>query len=67
MIVAPLTERERDVLRTVCEAGSARAASKILDLSEQTIKNHLQSVRQKTDTKSTAGAVYILMREQGAI
>lgn len=67
MIIAPLTPREREVLLCVLEAGNAKAAAPILGMGLQTVKNHLASIRRKTETRSTATAVYILMREHGAI
>ena len=43
-----------------CEKGHAKATALALDLSVQTIKNHLYEARKRTGTVSTAQLCYLL-------
>ncbi|MFH9005891.1 response regulator transcription factor [Streptomyces afghaniensis] len=54
-----LTRRELDVLRLVPEGMSNRRISRILGISEKTVKNHLSAIYTKTGTTGrTQAALY---------
>jgi DNA-binding CsgD family transcriptional regulator len=54
------TQAELRALRAYLEAGSARAAALEIGCSEQTVKNHLHTLRQKYGVKRTFQVVYLL-------
>lgn len=58
--MTPLTDRERQILEAYVEAESARKAAILLGISEQTVKNHLHAIRNKTGTATTLGALKAL-------
>src|SRR3954452_6991945 len=47
-----MTEREREVLRLVASAMTNKEVAITLHISEQTVKNHLKSIRQKLHAKN---------------
>jgi DNA-binding NarL/FixJ family response regulator len=53
-----LTDRERDMLRAVAEAGSVSAAASRLGVAEQTVRSHLARVYRKLGATSAAQAVW---------
>ncbi|MBV9313628.1 MAG: response regulator transcription factor [Pseudonocardia sp.] len=55
----PLTEREREVLRTAREGHTAAEIAKVLHLSSGTVRNHLSSAIGKTNASSGADAARI--------
>jgi two-component system response regulator DegU len=59
----PLTPRELDVLRLVAQGMRNRQVAEALDIGEQTVKNHLQSVMHKLGVSSRLRAVTLAMRE----
>lgn len=54
------TDVELYALRVYAKTGSARAAAAVLGLSEQTVKNHLASVRSKLGVHKTIQAAFLL-------
>lgn len=54
------TAVELYALRMYAKTGSVQAAAKALGLHEQTVKNHLASVRSKLGVRKTIQAAYIL-------
>jgi len=46
-VTAPLTNRETQILRYVADGNSNKKIAQILDISEQTIKNHVSSILRK--------------------
>jgi two-component system response regulator DesR len=57
--VNPLTEREREVLRTARQGRTATEIAKVLHLSNGTVRNHLSSAIGKTNAVSGADAARI--------
>ncbi|THG35511.1 response regulator transcription factor [Glaciibacter flavus] len=56
---SPLTERETDVLSVARAGGSISDISRILHLSEGTVRNHLSSIIGKTGARNRADAARI--------
>ncbi len=61
-ITAPLTNRETQILRYVAEGNSNKKIAQILDISEQTIKNHISSILRKLNANDRAHAVVLAIR-----
>ena len=61
--VNPLTPRELEVLRHVAEGMRNRQISELLDISEQTVKNHLSTVMHKLGAPNRVRAVTAAVRE----
>jgi two-component system response regulator DegU len=58
----PLSDRETDIVRLICEQKSAREIGEELSLSPRTVETHKARILKKTGTKNTAGLVmYALM------
>lgn len=54
-----LSQRERDVLKLICEEKTTSQIADVLFLSPKTIENYRKSLLDKTDTKNAAGlAIY---------
>jgi len=60
--VALLTKREREILTLVADGNSNRNIAKKLDISEQTIKNHVSAIMRKLNTNDRAHAVVLAIR-----
>ena len=56
---SPLTDRERDVLTAARDGGTVSDVSKMLHLSEGTVRNHLSSAIGKTGARTRAEAARI--------
>jgi two-component system response regulator DesR len=56
---SPLTERERDVLRTAADGSTNAEIATALHLSQGTVRNYLSTAIQKTATRNRAEAVRI--------
>jgi two-component system response regulator DegU len=61
-ITAPLTNRETQILRYVADGNSNKKIAQILDISEQTIKNHISSILRKLNANDRAHAVVLAIR-----
>ena len=61
-IAAPLTNREAQILTYIAEGNSNKQIAYILDISEQTIKNHVSSILRKLNANDRAHAVALAMR-----
>ena len=61
-ITAPLTNRETQILRYVSGGNSNKKIAQILDISEQTIKNHISSILRKLNANDRAHAVVLAIR-----
>ena len=60
--INPLTPRERDVLRHVAAGMRNRQIGEVLDIGEQTVKNHLSSVMHKLGVSNRLRAVTAAVR-----
>jgi DNA-binding NarL/FixJ family response regulator len=61
-ITAPLTNRETQILKYVADGNSNKKIAQILDISEQTIKNHVSSILRKLNANDRAHAVVLAIR-----
>ena len=61
-LTAPLTHRETQILNYVAEGNSNKQIARILEISEQTIKNHVSSILRKLYANDRAHAVALAMR-----
>ena len=62
-VTAPLTGREKQILSYVAEGNSNKKIAQILDISEQTIKNHVSSILRKLNANDRAHAVVLAIRK----
>jgi DNA-binding NarL/FixJ family response regulator len=60
-IVAPLTNRETQILTYVAEGNSNKEIARILAISEQTIKNHVSAILRKLNANDRAHAVALAL------
>ena len=61
-ITAPLTYRETQILNYIAQGNSNKQIARILEISEQTIKNHVSSILRKLNANDRAHAVALAMR-----
>jgi DNA-binding NarL/FixJ family response regulator len=61
-ITTPLTQRETQILNYVAIGYTNKRISRILEISEQTIKNHVSAILRKLDANCRAHAVVLAMR-----
>ena len=61
-VAAPLTKRETQILTYVAEGNSNKEIAHILEISEQTIKNHVSAILRKLNANDRAHAVALAMR-----
>jgi len=61
-ITAPLTHREAQILDYIADGNSNKQIAHILEISEQTIKNHVSSILRKLNANDRAHAVALAMR-----
>jgi DNA-binding NarL/FixJ family response regulator len=61
-VTAPLTNRETQILHYVADGNSNKKIAQILDISEQTIKNHVSSILRKLNANDRAHAVVLAIR-----
>ena len=54
----PLTERQRDVLAAVCEAGDAKGASPRLGIAPKSIHRRIEYARSRCGCPTTLGMVF---------
>ena len=60
-VVAPLTNRETQILSYIAEGNSNKQIAYILQISEQTIKNHVSAILRKLNANDRAHAVALAM------
>jgi two-component system response regulator DegU len=61
-VTAPLTYRESQILNYIAQGNSNKQIAHILEISEQTIKNHVSSILRKLNANDRAHAVALAMR-----
>ena len=61
-VTAPLTYRETQILNYISQGNSNKQIAHILEISEQTIKNHVSSILRKLNANDRAHAVALAMR-----
>lgn len=61
-VAAPLTKRETEILTYVAEGNSNKEIAYILEISEQTIKNHVSAILRKLNANDRAHAVALALR-----
>lgn len=61
-IVAPLTNRELQILTLIAEGNPNKCIAKVLGVSEQTIKNHISAILRKLNANDRAHAVMLAVR-----
>ena len=61
-IAAPLTQRETQILNYISEGNSNKQIAYILQISEQTIKNHVSNILRKLNANDRAHAVVLAIR-----
>jgi DNA-binding NarL/FixJ family response regulator len=62
-VLSLLSAREIDVLDSIARGGSNREVASALDLSEQTVKNHVSSILRKLSVNDRTQAVLYAMRK----
>ncbi len=61
-VAAPLTSRETQILSYIAEGNSNKRIAHILQISEQTIKNHVSAILRKLNANDRAHAVVLAIR-----
>ena len=61
-VAAPITLRETQILNYVAEGNSNKQIARILQISEQTIKNHVSAILRKLNANDRAHAVVLAIR-----
>ena len=61
-VVAPLTQRERQILTYVADGNTNKQIAHILKISEQTIKNHVSAILRKLNANDRAHAVVLAIK-----
>jgi len=61
-IVAPLTQREMQILNYIADGNTNKKIARILGISEQTIKNHVSAILRKLNANDRAHAVVLAIR-----
>ena len=61
-VVAPLTQRERQILSYVADGNTNKQIARILKISEQTIKNHVSAILRKLNANDRAHAVVLAIK-----
>jgi len=61
-VVAPLTSRETQILNYIADGNSNKQIASILQISEQTIKNHVSNILRKLNANDRAHAVFLAIR-----
>ena len=59
-----LSQRELEVLQYVANGNSNKMIGRLLQISEQTVKNHLTSIMSKLQAKDRTHAVVIALRQR---
>ena len=58
--MAPLSKREAEVLGYIAKGFSNKRIALILDISQQTVKNHIYSIMSKTKADNRTNAVLLM-------
>jgi len=61
-VAAPITQRETQILTHICNGNSNKQIADTLNISEQTIKNHVSSILRKLNANDRAHAVVLAAR-----
>jgi DNA-binding NarL/FixJ family response regulator len=61
-ITAPLTHRETQILNYIADGNSNKQIARILEISEQTIKNHVSSILRKLNANDRTHAAVLAIR-----
>ena len=61
-LTAPLTHRETQILNYIADGNSNKQIARILEISEQTIKNHVSSILRKLNANDRAHAAVLAIR-----
>ncbi len=61
-VVAPLTQRERQILSYIADGNTNKQIARILKISEQTIKNHVSAILRKLNANDRAHAVVLAIK-----
>jgi DNA-binding NarL/FixJ family response regulator len=61
-VVALLTQREKQILNYVADGNTNKQIARILNISEQTIKNHVSAILRKLNANDRAHAVVLAIR-----
>lgn len=61
-VVARLTPRETQILNYIANGNTNRQIAQVLEISEQTIKNHISTILRKLNANDRAHAVVLAMR-----
>lgn len=61
-ITAPITPRETQILSYICNGNSNKQIADLLNISEQTIKNHVSSILRKLNANDRAHAAMLAVR-----
>jgi len=62
-VVAPLTQRERQILNYIADGNTNKQIARILKISEQTIKNHVSAILRKLNANDRAHAVVLAIKQ----
>ena len=62
-VVAPLTQRETQILNYIADGNTNKQIARILNISEQTIKNHVSAILRKLNANDRAHAVFLAIRQ----
>jgi DNA-binding NarL/FixJ family response regulator len=65
--IEALTERQRQILRSVAYGWTNRTIAKELFISEETVKTHLANIFRELDVRSRTEAVYLLSQAKTAL
>ena len=61
-VAAPITQRETQILTYICNGNSNKQIADLLNISEQTIKNHVSSILRKLNANDRAHAAMLAVR-----
>ncbi len=61
-VVAPLTQRETQILNYIADGNTNKQIARILKISEQTIKNHVSAILRKLNANDRAHAVVLAIK-----
>ncbi|RJQ39129.1 MAG: DNA-binding response regulator, partial [Dehalococcoidia bacterium] len=61
-LMTPLSQREIEILKYVAEGNPNKRIASVLNISEQTIKNHITSIMRKLNANDRTHAVVLAIR-----